>query len=395
MRAWVAVALAAVVAGGIGLFEAVMRPTAGELAQLLAILGGTAAVAAAAAWALPRWAQRARTLERTFVAVAVAAVLLVTGAVAVAAWAMFLSAHDLDLLLIVLGFGLALGAVFAAGVARPLSADLNRIRAATGRVAAGDLAARTGVSRPDEVGKVAAAVDAMAGRLAEADEQRMRAEVARREFFAAVGHDLRTPLAALRAAVEALQDGVAPDPDRYLASMHHDLDALGALVDDLFLLARLEAGSFEFEATQVDLAELADDALEALAPVARRRDVNLRLVTAGSVPIVGGPEALGRVIRNLVDNALRHAPPRSDVVVQVGNGDAASLAVLDDGPGFPAELVQAAFGTFVRADPARTRATGGAGLGLAIAKGVVEAHGGQIWAEPGPGGKVRVRLPVP
>ncbi len=394
MRAWVAAALVAVVAGGIGLFEAVMRPSTAEIVELLGILGGTAAVAGVAAWLLPRWAERARTLERTFVAVAVAAVVLVTGALAVAAWAMFLSSHDFDLLLVVLGFGLALGVVFAAGVARPLSADLGRIRAATERVAAGDLAARTGVDRPDEVGTVAVAVDAMAARLEAAEAQRERAEVARREFFAAVGHDLRTPLAALRAAVEALQDGVAPDPDRYLAAMHHDLDALGALVDDLFLLARLEAGSFEYEATEVDLAELADGALEALAPVARRRDVNLRLVTAGSVPVVGGPEALGRVIRNLVDNALRHAPPRTDVVVQVGNGAAASLAVLDDGPGFPPELVEDAFDTFVRDDPARARATGGAGLGLAIARGVVEAHGGHIWAEPGPGGKVRLTLPA-
>ncbi len=388
-----AVALAAVVAGGIGMFGAVMHPSTGEVVQLLAILGGTAAVAGVAAWALPRWAERARTLERTFVAVAVAAVVLVTGALAVAAWAMFLSSHDFDLLLVVIGFGLALGVVFAAGVARPLSADLGRIRAASERVAAGDLAARTGVDRPDEVGAVAGAVDGMVARLEAAEAQRERAETARREFFAAVGHDLRTPLAALRAAVEALQDGVAPDPDRYLAAMHSDLDALGALVDDLFLLARLEAGSFEFEATEVDLAELADGALEALTPVARQSDVTLRLVTAGSVPVVGGPEALGRVIRNLVDNALRHAPPRSDVVVQVGDGDGAFLAVLDEGPGFPPELVEDAFRTFVRADPARARATGGAGLGLAIARGVVEAHGGEIWAEPGPGGKVRVRLP--
>ncbi len=394
MRAWVALAFAAIVAGSLGLFGALMRPSTAEVVQLLAILGGTAVAAVVAAWALPSWARRAGSLERTYVAVAVAVVVLVTGAVALAAWAMFLSSHDLDLLLIVLGFGLALGVAFAAGVARPLSADLHRIRVATERVAAGDLAARTGVARPDEVGAVAAAVDEMVARLEASEAQRERDETARREFFAAVGHDLRTPLAALRAAVEALEDGVAADPLRYLAAMRHDLDALGALVDDLFLLARLEAGNFEYEASEVDLAERADDALEALAPVATRRDVTLRLETAGSVPVVGGPEALGRVIRNLVDNALRHAPPRTDVVVQVANGDGATLAVVDEGPGFPPELVEAAFGTFVRADPARARATGGAGLGLAIARGVVEAHGGEIWAEPGPGGRVTLRLPV-
>ncbi len=386
-------ALAAIVAGGLGLFEAVMQPSGGDRAVLLAILASMAGVAALAAWALPRWALRVGSLERTFVAVAVAAVVLVAAGAAAAALAMFFSSHDLDVLLVMLGFGLALGVVFGIGVARPLAADLRRIQATTRRVAAGDLSAHTGVVRPDEVGAVAEAVDEMVRRLAEAGELRERQEAARREFFAALGHDLRTPLAALRAAVEALQDGVAPDPQRYLASMARDLDALGSLVDDVFLLARLEAGSFDFEPVELDLAELADDALESLAPMARRREVRLRLETPGAVPVVGGPDALGRVIRNLVDNALRHAPPRSDVVVRLGNGSGASLAVEDAGPGFAADFVDAAFGTFVRADPARARATGGAGLGLAIARGVVEAHGGEIWAEPGPGGRVELRLP--
>ena len=100
------------------------------------------------------------------------------------------------------------------------------------------------------------------------------------------------------------------------------------------------------------------------------------------------------MIRNLVDNAIRYAPASSEVVVAVSNGDGALVSVEDDGPGFPPEFVEAAFESFVRADPARTRTTGGAGLGLAIAHGVVAAHGGQIWAEAGPGGRVAFRLPA-
>ena len=107
-----------------------------------------------------------------------------------------------------------------------------------------------------------------------------------------------------------------------------------------------------------------------MEPVARRQQVELRLESAGRIPVVGGPEALGRVMRNLVDNAIRYAPPSSEVVVRVTNGESATVEVLDDGPGFDPELVRGAFDTFVRADPSRSRATGGAGLGLAIARGL-------------------------
>jgi signal transduction histidine kinase len=108
----------------------------------------------------------------------------------------------------------------------------------------------------------------------------------------------------------------------------------------------------------------------------------------------GAPEALGRVIRNLVDNGLRHAPEHSSVVVRVANGADATVEVLDQGPGFDVQLLPTVFESFSRADPARTRDTGGAGLGLAIARGVVEAHGGTIWAQPGPGGRVGFMLPT-
>ena len=128
-------------------------------------------------------------------------------------------------------------------------------------------------------------------------------------MLSSVGHDLRTPLSALQAALEALIDGVAPDPDRYLRSMQKDVTALSALVEDLFLLSRIEAGRLELSRTPVDLTELADEAIEALAPAAERHGVRMRLVAAGSVPVIGNAVAVGRVIRNLLDNAVRHSPP--------------------------------------------------------------------------------------
>ncbi len=386
-------ALLGLVVVGIGLFEVTMQPSSSEREQLLLVFLAMVVVAAAGAWWLPRWAASARSLRLTVVLLALSSVLLVGAAVSVSASMMFLSAHDLNLLLVVLGFGSGLGLAFGWMVARPLVRDLGAIRRTADAVAAGELTARTGVDRPDEVGVVASAVDDMAARLYDSDVARRRDERARREFLAAIGHDLRTPLAAMQAAVEALQDGIAPDPDRYLRSMDTDLAVLRSLVDDLFLLARIEAGELKVALLPVDLAELADEAIEAMEPVARRRNIHLRLETEGAVNTVGGPDALGRVIRNLVDNAIRHAPERSEVLVQVSNGQGARLEVVDRGPGFPAEFVESAFGSFVRADPSRARDTGGAGLGLAIAHGVVAAHGGEIWAAPGPGGRVGFRLP--
>lgn len=378
---------------GMVVFEMTMQPSSAERVQLLGIFGAMAVLTMGAGLLLPRWTARIRSLRRVVVIIGVAALVMVGIVAAVSAQLMFITSHDLTLLFIVVGFGIALGAMLSAAVAGSLESDLQRISSTAGRVADGDFDARTGVERIDELGDAADAIDGMVAKLAAAEDERAAAEQSRRVFLASVGHDLRSPLAALKATVEALEDGLAPDPDRYVRSMRADLDALSHLVDDLFLLATIEAGKLDFERVPVDLAELADESIEALQPVAMQRGVSLRLDTAGSVTANGGPRELGRVIRNLVDNAIRHAPKGTDVVVRVHNGDGALVHVADQGPGFPIGMLDAAFEGFVTGDPARSRQVGGAGLGLAIARGVVTAHGGSIWAEPGPGGKVAFRLP--
>jgi signal transduction histidine kinase len=227
------------------------------------------------------------------------------------------------------------------------------------------------------------------------ERERASYENERTTMLSSIGHDLRTPLAALRAAIEALADGVAPDPDRYLRSMQCDVEALSALVDDFFLLARIEAGRLDLHLTPIDLTELADDAVEALTPVAATNGVTVTLDTTERVHVHGNANAIARVIRNLIDNAIRHAPPGSRVHVSVGTDARPSVRVADDGPGFPDGFSDVAFGRFTRADASRTRTTGGAGLGLTIARGLVEAHGGRIWIEPHRGGCVAFELPRP
>ncbi len=389
----VVVALVVAVVAAIGLFEVTMQPSAAERLQLLGLFVAMAAGTAALGWLLPRAARHVRSLRVSVLVLAVASVLAVAVATGVAARLMFLEPHDLQLLTVVLGFGVGLGVVLATTLAGQLTQGLDDIGRTATRVAGGDLEARTGVHRIDELGQAAAAVDRMTEQLAAAEGEREANDRARRHFLAAVGHDLRSPLAALQAAIEALEDGLAPDPRRYLRSMRADVDAMSHLVDDLFLLATIEAGRLEIVREAVDLAELADESIEALQPVASDRGVALRLVASGSVTTVGGAEALGRVMRNLLHNAIRFSPPQGEVVVEVSNGSDAVVRVVDDGPGFSSAMVDRAFDEFVTADPARSRSAGGTGLGLAIARGIVDAHGGSIWVDPGPGGRVTFRLP--
>uniref|UniRef100_UPI0005910CFF sensor histidine kinase n=1 Tax=Ilumatobacter nonamiensis TaxID=467093 RepID=UPI0005910CFF len=214
-------------------------------------------------------------------------------------------------------------------------------------------------------------------------------------MLSSISHDLRTPLAALRAAVEAIRDGVAPDPDMYLVGMERQVRALSALVDDLQLHSRIVSGTFELNRTWLDLTELADEAMETVRPLAEQRTVKLLLEADERVMLDADGSQLARVVRNLLDNAIRHAPSGSVVLVQIGRSDgSAVLRVIDEGAGFPAEFRDRAFEPFTRVDEARDLRTGTAGLGLSIAKGIVTAHSGTVGLVDGPGGIVEIRLPL-
>lgn len=384
--------LPAAVVVAMALFEITMDPTPSDRTRLAAIFIVLMVVAGVAVFLLPRWSERARSIRFTIVAVGMTSFLIVAATAIAAAQEMFFSSHDLQLLLVVLGFGLVASFGFAYAVSRPITADLRRMAATAQRVADGDFTATTEVARADEVGALAQAFDAMAADLQEASRVRHDADIARREFLTAVGHDLRSPLGSLQAAVEALQDGVAPDPERYLNSMERDLAALHRLVDDVFLLARLEAGAVELKLQSVDVTEIADEAIEVLQPTAHRLGVRVQLEAEGSITTATAPDALGRVMRNLIDNAIRHSD--GNVTVSLEARDQLMVKVTDDGDGFPADFVDRAFDSFTRADAARTRDGGGTGLGLAIAHRFVTALGGSIQAEPGPGGVVEFSLPT-
>ena len=388
--ALVAIAAIALVAVEVG-----MQPTATDRLSFVGIVAGATLLAAATPVMLDPLIGRLRSLRSTVLVMTVATVGLVAAVVAASAGLMFLSPHDLRVVVIAVLLAVGLGVVLSTSWTAGLRSDLQQLQATAERVGAGDLTVRTNCTRSDELGDLARTLDDMTRQLAEAKGDQERSDQTRRAFLAAISHDLRTPLTAMRVALEALQDDMAPDPDHYLGSLVRDVDALSRLVDDLFLLSRIEAGRLEITAEPLDVAELVDEAIEALRPVADRSRVRLALRRSGSTLVAGGPAELGRVVRNLLDNAIRHAPRESRVDVTVGRDNGSvTVSVIDEGPGFPGSFVPYALREFSRADAARTRAHGGAGLGLAIASGLIDAHGGTLDLAAGPGGRVSFKLPA-
>ncbi len=384
--------LVAALVGGLLFVEVTMRPTPAERVTFATIFGALALLALLTTPLLLRLARSSRRFRDALTVAASTTVVVGVAVVAVAAAGMFLSDHDLRLTLVSLATGTLVAIAQLWALSAALSSDLEQVEGTVARLAGGDLAARTSINRGDELGRLADSVDELAGRLQELEAERGANDRARTELLANVGHDLRTPLAAMQVAVEALQDGMARDPAAYLAAVGRDIEHLSLLVDDLFLISQLDSRSVGFDLTGMDLSESADETVEALRPVADARSVHLELDVLGSTPCAADPAAVGRVLRNVVGNAIRHADVEVRIHVREHNGGAAVI-IRDDGPGFPDGL--APFERFTRGDEARARDGAGAGLGLAIAHRITTALDGELSILDGPGGAVRLWLPGP
>ncbi len=371
-------------AGALLVGEATMQPSNADRVSLLALFGAAGVATAAFYGVAARFGSRFGSVGALLGAVAVGSVAVTAGAVALAAQTMFISSHDRNLVFVALILGVGLGVALSVSYSKSITEDLEVLGATARAVEEGNLTARVGLKRADEIGVAAAAFDSMAAALEASTAERQM-------LIGSVSHDLRTPLASLQAAVEALEDGIAPDPAAYLKGMANDIGYLAELIDDLFTLARVESGAGGLALEECDLAELVDEAIEAMGPLAGSRHVEISAAEpSGAVFINADATAIGRVIRNLLDNAIAQSPVGAAVIVEVGEG--ATFAVVDSGPGFPADLGDRVFDRFVTGDSHRP-AGEGSGLGLAICRGIVEAHGGTIRIGTGPGGRVEVSLP--
>jgi signal transduction histidine kinase len=313
------------------------------------------------------------------------AVLLPLAAVLLSGWVMFHMGADVKILAVAVGSATAAivaGLLVASTIARPL----RELGAAAASIAAGDLSTRASAAGSGELRTLATAFNTMAASVEQLFD-------ARRELVSWASHDLRTPLASLRALIEAAEDGLI-EPSEYLPTLREQATTLTALVDDLFELAQIDAGALTLELCRTDLAEIVSATLRVLGPEAATRHVSLGANISPGVTVVVAPEKIERVLANLIANALRHTPADGSVAVRAEElGHEVCIHVEDTGSGFAAGTSARVFERFWRGD--RARSGGGAGLGLAIAHGLVEAHGGRIWAENRPQGGACVSFSLP
>ena len=306
---------------------------------------------------------------------------------------MLVSAHDLTVVLASLPVAVGAGVAYGVASAGALVADLEGLASSAGALEAG---AEPSAAAPQpggsaEVATVAEALQAAAVRLAEARARERALEASRRDVVAWISHDLRTPLASLRALAEALADGVATDEAtrrRYLAGLVSNVDRLTELVDDLFELSRIEAGALALELEPTSLPELVDEVLQCFRPEAEAAGIQLEArADGGQALVLAARDQLNRVLSNLVHNGIRHTPPGGRLLVTVADAPGSGqvrLRVRDSCGGIADADLPRVFERLWRGDPARS--SRGAGLGLAIARGFVEAHGGAIDVANVPGG---------
>jgi signal transduction histidine kinase len=379
--------------------------TADDVTVLLYSVAGAAVSGLIAGAVL--YALRRRSVGLQAAVAALSAVLATAVGVAWAASKMFISNHDRNVLWIVLAGAGAMGVLLAVVLGRRVAAATRSVgemvrRLGDGGVPLGFGAGVLSPGAPGELAALAAELEQTSARLAEAQAQAQALERSRRELVAWVSHDLRTPLAGVRAMVEALEDRVVEDPAtvaRYYATMRGEIDCLAGLVNDLFELSRIQSGALALDIESVALDELVGDAVAGAAIAASAKGIDLRGEVGEPSPVVelSTPEMV-RVVRNLLDNAIRHTPPGGVVVITAGfdaSGEAAEVSVQDACGGIPDRDLDSVFEMAYRGDAARTPGDGGGGLGLAVARGLVEAHQGEIRVHnEGPGCRFTVRLPL-
>lgn len=342
----------------------------------------------------------ARSLATILTVIAAVTVVATLAGVVVIAMEMFISDKDRDLVLAVVAIGGVAGFAVALLVGRQVSAASRLLLGAVQEMGKGGEYRAPHAVLPAELAGLSAELDTTNALLAEAWDRERALEASRRELVAWVSHDLRTPLAGLRAMAEALEDGVVTDQptiSRYHAQIHRETDRLTLMIDDLFELSRIHAGALRLSRARVGLGDLIGETLTSAEPLARAKGVRLRGSASCVLPVYVDATEVGRALRNLVTNAIRHTP--SDGAVEVlGHQDSgmAMVSVSDSCGGIPAEHLPRVFDVAFRGEAARTPAPDeGAGLGLSIARGIVEAHYGQIGVRnAGSGCEFVIRLPL-
>ncbi len=378
-----------------------------DLVSIVAISLASALLVGALGLLALRLVRRSSMLMQLCVIVLAAILSVAVGMVAVAQ-AMYVSPHDLLVTVWVAAVSGVVSLSVAFVLGRTFSRTSNRLRQLARDLGEGKPIASEASHRDTaELAELATELALTSTRLAEAREEVATIDASRRELVAWISHDLRTPLAGLRAMAEALEDEMAEDPQRFHRQMRSQVDHLSAMVDDLFELSKIHSGTLALSMQPVSLYDLVSDAVAELSPLATSRSITLTETVPAEAAheehtVVGDPRELSRVIGNLLINAIEHSPSGSEISVRTGradNGDVV-LTVEDAGGGIPENDLSKVFQAGWRATQSRTPEqlwgkSAGAGLGLAIVQGIVEAHSGGITVQNVPGGcRFDVRLPT-
>jgi signal transduction histidine kinase len=378
-----------------------MEAPMSEIATLVSTLAFTSVVSLGIGYWLYRrgWTRSPSLMLTLLMSYIWAAVLTVFNVWAMSVQ-MFVSEHDLTLSIVLLLFAVIIATTFGVFAAASITDSLRQLDQTAKALAGGELAARTAVTGRDEVARVAHSFNEMATQLQTAEQQREKLDALRREFIAWTSHDLRTPLTSIRAMVEALHDGLVDDPEmakRYYRTIRNDVMAMNKLIDDFFEVAQLDAVGLVLELSHHSLRDLVSDALESFQALAQQRNITLVGEVASEIDLVRlNAEKMSRVLANLLSNALRYTPAEGKIELQAQQtAEGIEVTICDNGPGFSPDDLERVFEKFYRGEQARSRATGGAGLGLAIAAGIVAAHNGRIWAANRPAGGACVGFSLP
>ena len=320
--------------------------------------------------------------------------------VGVIAWLMMGSSSDRDVMIDLMSIAGLAGFVVAMFVGRRLVKASHALSSAVQDVGESGVYVAPQMTLPAELAGLSAELAGTHERLAQARTRERALEASRRELVAWVSHDLRTPLAGLRAMAEALEDQVVVDPrevSQYHTQIRREVDRLTAMIDDLFELSRIHAGALRLARRMVGLEDLVAEVVASAEPVARAKGVRLSGAAVRGMPVFVDSAEMGRALRNLVTNAIRHTPPEGGVeVLAEVQGGMACVTVSDACGGIPSGDLPRVFDVAFRGESARTPGPQeGAGLGLSIARGIVEAHSGQIAVRnAGPGCQFLIRLPL-
>lgn len=391
-----------VLAISLGAFYLLMAPPMADLGLMTAFLLVTATVSSLFGFLAYRlgWMNYSPSLRWNLLGGYAIASVLTFFNVWLTARLMFASQHDLLLAVVLLVFAAGMAMVLGYFYSSALAGRISDVESAARRLAGGDLATRIPVIGTDEVASLAATFNQMAGQLQAAVEKQKEVERMRSDLIAWVGHDLQTPLASMRAILEALADGMVDDPEsvqRYLKTVQRDIRSLSLLIDDLFQMAQIDAGGLQLDLSQNSLSDLISDTLESFSELATRQGIRLEGAVAPEVdPVRMDAARIGRVLNNLVGNALRHTNAQGLVNVTAQRaGQRVEVIVSDSGEGIQPQDLPHLFEQFYRGEKSRSRATGGAGLGLAISRGIIQAHGGEIRVESELGKGTRFIFSIP